>query len=700
MLFDKTGGRLALVFELMSLNLYELIRGRRRHLASGLVKVYMFQTLRALAHMHEKGVMHRDIKPENVLVESSYDVYSGLKLADFGSCRGIYSRQPYTEYISTRWYRAPECLLTDGYYGREMDVWGVGSVFYELCALRPLFPGENEKDMVRRIHEVLGTPSDKTLQFLKRHASRHMDLNFAPVRGKGLASMIPGHVPVQMVDLLLKMLQYDPRRRITAKEALMHPYFADLRRTEVPAELKSKYPQAFDSPEVQPASAQSSKRSTSGKKASGGGGAGSKSGAAAASSTATVEGKEGESSKKRGADPSGGTKHHGHTSSTTSSGSGTGSTHHGSTTAQKQRLEEQARRRAKAASDKLARDLARAEAAKAAKAAKEADDAVAAVAAAVKPKHPSHGLEEEGVDSGSPNDRKKRSKRLYDGKGTVQPQTLKSTGQTSMFAAARARRGSVGDADEVVDEVNDGGGRQGADKHGGGGHGASHGGATHGQYGRSHHHQSAARMGAVGGQQPAVTRRPRGLRRRFGPGSSGAGGTGSSVGGAGGGVTGASVALSPSTTRTVAGGSSLRHGAHGAGQLSNSTSRIAQGARPLYGVGATGGATGASGAAGMSVMGSGGAGGGASSGLRSGAGAARRAVGRPYLGGGAGGGVSGYGGGSSAARRAARYGGGGAVSAARRRQGGVTGGGYGASSGGGFSYGGAGRAAGAGWRRR
>jgi len=75
---------------------YELIRGRRKHLQNGLIKVYLFQSLRALAHMHEKGVFHRDIKPENILVESSYDVYSGLKLADFGSCRGIYSRQPYT----------------------------------------------------------------------------------------------------------------------------------------------------------------------------------------------------------------------------------------------------------------------------------------------------------------------------------------------------------------------------------------------------------------------------------------------------------------------------------------------------------------------------------------------------------------------------------------------------------------------------
>lgn len=70
---------------------------------------------------------NRDIKPENILI-----IDECLKLADFGSCRGIYSKQPYTEYISTRWYRAPECLLTDGYYTHKMDMWGVGCVFFEV----------------------------------------------------------------------------------------------------------------------------------------------------------------------------------------------------------------------------------------------------------------------------------------------------------------------------------------------------------------------------------------------------------------------------------------------------------------------------------------------------------------------------------------------------------------------------------------
>lgn len=75
-------------------------------------------------------LVDRDIKPENILI-----IDECLKLADFGSCRGIYSKQPYTEYISTRWYRAPECLLTDGYYTHKMDMWGVGCVFFEVGTL-------------------------------------------------------------------------------------------------------------------------------------------------------------------------------------------------------------------------------------------------------------------------------------------------------------------------------------------------------------------------------------------------------------------------------------------------------------------------------------------------------------------------------------------------------------------------------------
>lgn len=142
-LYDQPTRRLALVFELMDMNIYELIRGRRHYLPEARIKSYMYQLLKSMDHMHRNGIFHRDIKPENILITDDE-----LKLADFGSCRGIYSKQPYTEYISTRWYRAPECLLTDGFYNYKMDMWGVGCVFFEVLSLYPLFPGTNELDQV------------------------------------------------------------------------------------------------------------------------------------------------------------------------------------------------------------------------------------------------------------------------------------------------------------------------------------------------------------------------------------------------------------------------------------------------------------------------------------------------------------------------------------------------------------------------
>ena len=140
-LYDEPTGRLALVFELKDMNLYEAIKGRRHYLPETRVKYYMYQSFVALEHIHRNGIFHRDIKPENILVQDDT-----IKIADFGSCRGIYSKAPFTEYISTRWYRAPECLLTDGYYGYKMDIFAMGCVFFEMLALFPLFPGTNELD--------------------------------------------------------------------------------------------------------------------------------------------------------------------------------------------------------------------------------------------------------------------------------------------------------------------------------------------------------------------------------------------------------------------------------------------------------------------------------------------------------------------------------------------------------------------------
>ncbi|XP_076834277.1 MAPK/MAK/MRK overlapping kinase isoform X3 [Brachyhypopomus gauderio] len=224
LIFDRDRRTLSLICELMEMNIYELIRGRQYPLTENKVKHLMHQLCRALDHMHSNGIFHRDVKPENILVK--HDV---LKLADFGSCRSVYSKPPHTEYISTRWYRAPECLLTDGYYSLKMDMWSAGCVFFEILSLSPLFPGSNEVDQVSKIHDVLGTPDSTVLQKFKQ--SRAMHFNFLPRKGSGLSQLIP-QCSAPCLSLLCHMLAYDPDERISARAALQHPCFRELRLAE------------------------------------------------------------------------------------------------------------------------------------------------------------------------------------------------------------------------------------------------------------------------------------------------------------------------------------------------------------------------------------------------------------------------------------------------------------------------------------
>ncbi|CDW76861.1 protein kinase [Stylonychia lemnae] len=200
---DEPTGRLALVFELMDMNMYDAIK---------VTKIDR-------PHAQKWHFSQR------------YKTDDKVKLADFGSCRGIYSKQPYTEYISTRWYRAPECLLTDGYYGYKMDLWGVGCVIFEVLCLFPLFPGNDEHDQVIRIHNIMGSPPKELLDKFQKYAS-HMEFDFPSVpEGTGLQKLMT-HVSPEAQDLVIKMLTYNPDNRITASQAVKHPWFKDLRDQE------------------------------------------------------------------------------------------------------------------------------------------------------------------------------------------------------------------------------------------------------------------------------------------------------------------------------------------------------------------------------------------------------------------------------------------------------------------------------------
>merc|ERR1719409_1368520 len=118
------------------------------------VRNIMFQTMQAVNHVHKNGYFHRDLKPENLLVTGEH-----VKLADFGLAREIRARPPFTDYVSTRWYRAPEVLLRSSVYNSPLDIWACGGIMAELYTLRPLFPGSSESDQLYRICSVLGTPN-------------------------------------------------------------------------------------------------------------------------------------------------------------------------------------------------------------------------------------------------------------------------------------------------------------------------------------------------------------------------------------------------------------------------------------------------------------------------------------------------------------------------------------------------------------
>uniref|UniRef100_A0A3Q2YYQ0 mitogen-activated protein kinase n=1 Tax=Hippocampus comes TaxID=109280 RepID=A0A3Q2YYQ0_HIPCM len=209
LIFDKETGTVSLICELMEMNIYEFIKGGRETPPSDhTVKHYMYQLCKSLDHMHSCGIFHRDVKPENILIRQNV-----LKLGDFGSCRSVHSQPPHTEYISTRWYRAPECLLTDGYYSLKMDIWSAGCVFFEIMSLNPLFPGANELDQIAKIHDVLGTPEQCVLRKFKQ--SRAMHFNFPAKKGSGISRLLP-NCAAPAVSLLYQMLAYDADERITA----------------------------------------------------------------------------------------------------------------------------------------------------------------------------------------------------------------------------------------------------------------------------------------------------------------------------------------------------------------------------------------------------------------------------------------------------------------------------------------------------
>ena len=242
---------LYLVFELMGKSLLKTINERNGYNENE-IRCIMAQILTGLNYVHRQGFFHRDMKPDNLLwsdencmcdmsnntsnsfsvniTNSCYrmtnELFNGrlLKIADFGLAKEIRSRPPFTEYVATRWYRAPEIILRTENYNSPVDIWACGVIMAELFIARPLFQGNSETDQLYKIFSIIGPLTSKSWPDGVKHANKLGIKLITSTPAIGLASAIP-NASKEALNLIGSMLKYDPSKRPSANQALHHPFF-------------------------------------------------------------------------------------------------------------------------------------------------------------------------------------------------------------------------------------------------------------------------------------------------------------------------------------------------------------------------------------------------------------------------------------------------------------------------------------------
>jgi serine/threonine protein kinase len=216
--------------ELVPFNLGDIMK--TAGLSEGLIKGFMMMVLRAVAHLHELGLVHRDVKPQNCLIDSS----GTLKLCDLGLCRIAPEVLPrtatqkqeseshnWTLQVGTHYYRAPELLLGDRGYSKSVDMWAVGCMLAELLNGEPLFPGRGDIEMIGLISNLLGSPSEESWPGIV-HLADFGKIHFREKAKMDIKATFPSWSDC-VVDLFEKLIIYEPTRRISAREALHHEWF-------------------------------------------------------------------------------------------------------------------------------------------------------------------------------------------------------------------------------------------------------------------------------------------------------------------------------------------------------------------------------------------------------------------------------------------------------------------------------------------
>ena len=216
--------------EYMDTDLHRVIYSKQP-LSDEHFQYFIYQLVAGINYLHSANVIHRDLKPSNILVNKECQI----KICDFGLGRGLPDDdgggEPngnLTEYVTTRWYRAPEIILCPSQYSKSMDIWSIGCIFAELLARCPLFRGENYLDQIKKINDILGSPSENDMSFISDPKARKFITDLPKTKKIEFNQIYTNANPLAL-DLLEKMLCFNPEKRIKIEQCLNHPYFKDVR---------------------------------------------------------------------------------------------------------------------------------------------------------------------------------------------------------------------------------------------------------------------------------------------------------------------------------------------------------------------------------------------------------------------------------------------------------------------------------------